>query len=230
MYWLKDAEFASLNAQLKRKGILMHEARKAVCVPLARNTDIGFVPKDGWGRYALCKRQLTWFNPACRYYGKVLVISSTRIEEIDAEPDVVICERKFKRPGMSDRAEQLRLIGRESYQQARPDAWEAIGSDDKGLQEKWLSIMGVRGITYDELFVTHCANHANFIEPAHFISEGDETVPYSIAKTTHICSACLEFFNIIGSPFKKKLVVPCPGAVLFAGLAPNRYYEVIQPG
>ena len=34
---------------------------------------------------------------------------------------------------------------------------------------------------------------------------------------------------IIGSQFKKKLVVPCPGAVLFAGMAPNRYYEVVQP-
>jgi hypothetical protein len=32
--------------------------------------------------------------------------------------------------------------------------------------------------------------------------------------------------NIIGGSFRKKLVVPCPGAVLFAGLITNRYYEV----
>lgn len=123
----------------------------------------------------------------------------------------------------------MALIRQESYQQARPDEWEDIHGEDPQLNEKWLRIMGVRGITYEELFVTHCANHANFLEPSYFIVQEDGPVPYSIDKTTHICSACLEFFNIIGSQFKKKLVVPCPGAVLFAGMAPNRYYEVVQP-
>ncbi len=229
MYWLEDAEFASIESHLKGKGLFMHEAKKAVCVPLSKKIEIGFVPKDGWGKYTLCSRQLTWFNPACRYYGQFLVISSGRIPEIDAGPDVIICERKFKRPKPADRTEQLRLIERESYRKARPEAWEDIGSQDTEFQERWLKIMGVRGITYDELFITHCANHANFIEPAHFIREENRIVPYSIAKTTHICSACLEFFNIIGSQFRKRLVIPCPGAVLFAGMAPNRYYEVVQP-
>ena len=86
--------------------------------------------------------------------------------------------------------------------------------------------MGIHGQSYEELFITHCANHANFIEPEYYLKD-EEPIPYSLGKTTHICSACLEFFNIIGSKWKKKLVVPCPGAVLFAGLAPNRYYEVI---
>jgi hypothetical protein len=208
----------------------MHEAKKAVCVPLSKKIEIGFVPRDGWNKYALCRRQLTWFSPAVRYYGQILVISSRRIEEIDADPDVIICERKLKRPKPPDRTQQLCLIERESYQTVRPEAWEEIGEEDSELQERWLKVMGVRGITYKELFITHCANHANFIEPAHFIEEGNGPVPYSIAKTTHICSACLEFFNIIGSQFKKKLVIPCPGAVLFAGMAPNRYYEVVQPG
>ena len=63
--------------------------------------------------------------------------------------------------------------------------------------------------SYEELFIKHCANHANFIEPEYYIKD-EEPIPYSIGKTTHICSACLEFFNIIGSKWKKKLVVPCP--------------------
>lgn len=208
----------------------MHEARKAICVPLARNIEIGFVPRDGWNKYALCRRQLTWFNSECPYYGKILVISSSRIEEIDGSPSVVIRESKFRRPELPDRRGQVHLIERNSYRQACPREWEDIAGEDPELQERWLKIMGLRGITYDELFITHCANHANFIEPVYFVQEENQTVPYSIAKTTHICSACLEFFNIIGSQFQKKLVVPCPGAVLFAGMAPNRYYEVVQPG
>jgi len=184
---------------------------------------------DRWDTYTLCRRQLTWFNPACTYYGKVLVISSSEIEGVDAEPAIIISELKRKRPKPPDRNEQLRLIQRESYKRARPDAWEDISGEDAESQERWLKVMGVRGITYDELFITHCANHANFIEPAHFIREDGQIIPYSIAKTSHVCSACLEFFNIIGAQFKKKLVIPCPGAVLFAGMAPNRYYEVVQP-
>jgi len=207
----------------------MHEARKAVCVPLSRGIEIGFVPRDGWSKYALCRRQLTWFHPDSPYYGQVLVISSRRIEAIDRSPGVVIRECRFRRPEVPDRTGQLRLIDRKSYQQARPEAWEDISGEDPEVQERWLKIMGLRGVTYDELFITHCANHANFIEPVYFHREGNRTVPYSIAKTTHICSACLEFYNIIGSQFQKKLVVPCPGAVLFAGMAPNRYYEVVQP-
>lgn len=53
--------------------------------------------------------------------------------------------------------------------------------------------------------------------------------PLSKRISNGICSACLEFFNIIGSRLVKKLVVPGPGAVLFAGMAPNRYYEVVHP-
>jgi hypothetical protein len=221
--------FASLKSGLEKKGTVMQAAMKAICVPLGKNVDIGFVPKDGWDRYALCRRQLTWFNAESPYYGRFLVISSNRIEEIESGPTVIIRESSLKRPPLPSRTEKLRLTERESYRRARPDAWEDIAHEDPELQARWLKIMGVRGITYKELFITHCANHANFIEPAYFVSEGDRRVPYSIAKTTHVCSACLEFFNIVGSQFNKKLVVPCPGAVLFAGMAPNRYYEVLQP-
>jgi len=207
----------------------MHEARKAICVPLARSIEIGFVPRDGWERYSLCRRQLSWFNDSCPYYGQVLVVSSKRIDEIDREPAVVIRECKFRPAGLPDRSGQLRLIERDSYRKVRPEAWEDIDGEDPDVQERWLKIMGIRGVSYRELFTTHCANHANFIEPVHFVTEDGQAVPYSIARTTHVCSACLEFFNILGSRFRKKRVVPCPGAVLFAGMAPNRYYEVMQP-
>jgi len=226
---LKDGEFAALDSALKQKGIYVHEAKKAVCVPLARRIEIGFVPKDSWRKYDLCRRQLTWFHPACRYHGRILVISSRRMEEIAADPDLTICERKFKPPPLPDKAEQLRVIDRESYRQARPDAWEDISNEDAQFQERWLKIMGVRGITYDELFITHCANHANFIEPAHFITELDQTVPYSIARTPYICSACLEFFNIIGSPFKKSWWFPVPGLFCLQAWPPTGIMRWFNP-
>jgi hypothetical protein len=50
--------------------------------------------------------------------------------------------------------------------------------------------------------------------------------PYSIADSIHVCSSCLEFFNILGSQWPVKYVVPCIGAVQFARLSMDHYFEV----
>ena len=51
-------------------------------------------------------------------------------------------------------------------------------------------------------------------------------VPYSIADSIYVCSSCLEFFNILGSQWPTKYVVPCIGAVQFAHLSMDHYFEV----
>jgi len=51
-------------------------------------------------------------------------------------------------------------------------------------------------------------------------------VPYSIADSIHVCSSCLEFFNVLGSQWPIKYVVPCIGAVQFAHLSMDHYFEV----
>ena len=228
MYWLEGNKFERVRSGLAGQGITLQQSKKAVCVPLSRRIQAGFVPPGAWDEYALCRRQLSWYRVS-PYRGMTLVISSGPIQADEVAPETVIRERRFRPKSLPGRDQQLAMIARESYRRARPDAWEELVPEDKELRDRWLKIMGVRGISYEELFITHCANHANFIDPTYFIREEDGPVPYSIARTTHICSACLEFFNIVGSRFRKKLVVPCPGAVLFAGMAPNRYYEVLRP-
>ncbi len=209
-----------------KSGNLLHKARKAVCVPLSGKMDMGYVPPDSWEKDSLCKRQLSWYGTS-RYAGKTLLISSRSLAAWGLTEETRIRGSKFRCRKFPTRTEQIALLDRESYRAAKPDAWERIDEEEKERNNRWLKVMGIHGRSYEELFITHCANHANFIEPEYYLNEG-EPIPYSLGKTTHICSACLEFFNIIGSQWKKKLVVPCPGAVLFAGLAPNRYYEVIQ--
>lgn len=207
-------------------GISMHEAKKAVCVPLSKKIDLGYVPPDTWESYDLCKRQLSWYRTS-PHFGQTLLVSSRNLAPWGLDAETLIRNSKFRCRKFPPRTEQLALLDRESYQTAKPDDWEKIDIHEKDRNDRWLKIMGIHHFSYEELFITHCANHANFIEPAFFIENG-EPIPYSLGKTTHICSACLEFFNIIGSQLKKKLVVPCPGAVLFAGMSSNRYYEVSQ--
>jgi hypothetical protein len=225
-YWLQEKEFHGLKNHWKLKGMKLVEAKNAACDPLSKEVEIGFVPLEAWGKNPFCKRPSSWYKIS-PFTGKILVISSFDLQEYHVLPETIIRECRFRPPKLPNREEKLRLINQRRYQQLRPTEWEDIDAEGPELHNEWLRAIGLRGVSFEELFITHRANHANFIEPAYFIVEENEPVPYSIDKTSYICSACLEFFNIIGANFRKKYVVPCPGAVLYAGMITNRYYEVL---
>jgi len=218
--------FEQVRSTATDDGITIQKAKKAICLPLSKKIQMGYVPPDSWDAYTLCKRQLSWYHTS-PFKGQTLVVSSLNLSSRGLTAETQIRDSKFRCRKFPGKKEQAVLLDRESYRVSKPDVWDRIDPKEKEQNDRWLKVMGIHGQSYDELFITHCANHANFIEPRYFIENG-QPVPYSLGKTVHICSACLEFFNIIGSEWKKKLVVPCPGAVLFAGMAPNRYYEVVQ--
>jgi hypothetical protein len=173
----------------------------------------------------LCKRPLSWYWTS-PFAGKYLIISSTPLDRFGFTGPIILKKVTFRPPRLPERKDLLRLTSHPNYMSTKPAEWDDLDAEDPARQDRWLKVMGIRDKTYRELFLTHCANHANFIEPEYFVKEGGAVVPYSIAKTREVCSACLEFFNIIGREYKKKLVVPCPGAVIFAGLPVNAYIEV----
>lgn len=53
VYWLNESDFIDLKAVLSEKGITPRMAKKAICVPLSRRMEIGFVPPDAWDKYPL---------------------------------------------------------------------------------------------------------------------------------------------------------------------------------
>ena len=228
MYWVPKEDANRLRQALARRGVEVTEVKRAVCLPLSRRIEVGLVAPEVWENYALCRRQFSWYRQSSRQ-GQTLAVSSFPLPEASPNPTAIIQNSSFRPPRLPDRETQLALIQRDSYRSSRPEEWENIGAEDREAQRKWMKVMGLQGLTFEELFVGHCANHANFIEPAYQVPEDGRPVPYSLGKTRTVCSACLEFYDIIGSSFKKKYVVPCPGAVLFAGMVPNHYYEVISP-
>ncbi len=227
VYWIPGPEVEGLRQSLGRSDLAVTEVKKAVCLPLSRRIEIGLVAPEVWDNYDLCRRQFSWYRHSPRR-GQTLVVSSVLLPDVAPAPSVLIRNSSFHPPRLPDGEKQRALIQRESYQYSRPEEWETIGADAREEQRRWMKVMGLQGLTFEELFIGHCANHANFIEPAYQVPEDGHSVPYSLGKTRTVCSACLEFYNIIGSSFKKKYVVPCPGAVLFAGMVPNHYYEVIS--
>jgi len=79
---------------------------------------------------------------------------------------------------------------------------------------------------WDSLFLTHTATHANFINPRFFIESDSHIIPYSIDRSANLCSCCLELFQIVGERWRKKLIAPCAGAVIFSRLPKDRYLLV----
>ena len=228
IYWFSAPEVEGLISSLTRSGLTVTEIKKAVCLALSRQVEVGLVAPEAWDNYDLCRRQYSWYRQSPRR-GQTLVVSALPLPNPAPEPEVIIRNSSFRPPRLPTPEEQRALLQRASYRDTRPDEWENIGTADREEQVRWMKVMGLQGMTFEELFVGHCANHANFIEPAYQDPEDGRPVPYSLGKTRTVCSACLEFYDIIGSSFKKKYVVPCPGAVLFAGMVPNHYYEVISP-
>jgi len=228
-YWLDKQAFLFLQNKFSDMGISLHETRKAACLPLSSKIALGFVPPEAWSNFELCKRQLSWYGES-RFAGKYLLVSGTDINEygVDFKPSTIISKVKFKPmalPG-SDHEKIKAMVDRKSFSLSCPSAFKDIESMDNWKQSRWLRIMGIGNVAFKDLFTFQCANHANFIEPVYFIESEEGPVPYSIGTTKQVCSACLEFFNIIGANFKNKLVVPCPGAVMFAGMSVNTYYDV----
>jgi len=223
--WTEADSVSALKEKLAADRVAFHEARKAVCTPLSKHVEIGIVIPETWSKTQLCQRPLSWYwnSPLA---GRYLVISSKSLDEYGLTPRIILRKTKFHPPVLPGETQQRRMIQRSSYLKAKPPAWDKLDERDEANQEQWLRVMGLRGKKFKDLFITHCANHANFIEPEYFIERNGERVPYSIGATNQICSACLEFFNVIGGAYRYKLVVPCPGAVIFAGLPVNRYIEV----
>ena len=229
VYWLPEKEVDPILESLEERDRDVFEINKAVCIPLSDKHEIGVIRPETWQEYVFCRRQMSWYHES-PFAGKTLLVSDSDLGEYDIRPETIIHKLTYFRPPRLPRGEDYaELLQKPGYCRTKPRVWDRIQDEDPQIHERWLKVMRLRGVTFEELFVSHCANHANFIEPSWYITDGAGIVPYSIGPTARVCSACLEFYNIIGREFKKKLVVPCPGAVIFAGMEANAYYEVSRP-
>ena len=233
IYWFDPDSFGELQKLLDSKKISLFHSKKAVCVPLSKRIEIGFISPEGFRKNPVCERQLSWYDVS-PYKDMYLVVSSINIDDLgfDKKPYVALQIKESNlllKPSktLPDTKTLEKLISQRGYQKLKPAKWEDINKDSDA-QKRWMKIVGLRKITFSELFMYHCANHANFIEPMFYITKNHEKIPYSIAPTRYVCSCCLEIYDIIGTQFKKKLVIPCPGSVIFAGLKKDKFYEVTK--
>lgn len=242
-YALDDRDLERLRRELSGRGIPLVEVEKTPCKVLDPRLSIGYATPEAWNQGS-CRRRGSWYRQSEKA-GKYLVGSAFRLEGFSG--GTVIKEANFSPPRLPGREEQRELTRSEVYQSEKPVDWENVQSAEiielhkdfrsmgtreipallKRLKPLWLRGLAKATVLFREIFVTNCANHANFLDPRYFVEEKGEKIPYSISNNTlFICSSCAEYFDIVGSGFRTKLVVPCLGAAIYGIMEVNRYYRV----
>lgn len=227
VYWLSESEERELRDRLAGRGTKVKTVRGVVCPALDRSARVSSVSPKTWDE--TCARQGSWYR-ASEKNGRYLVVSPDPILGLDGRWAAVITLSAFTPPRLATVSEEAEMARDPSLKRNIPPGWYRVRSGEKRAFLRWASQLGSSVGEFRALFLAHTANHANFISPRFFVrDDGGNAIPYSLDRSAHLCSCCLELFQVIGGHFKKKLVAPCPGAVRFARLDPDRFFLVERP-
>lgn len=225
VYWLTEDEDDALWEDMKARSVRMNRVKDIVCKSLAETGKISNVAPEVWN--SACARQGSWYRASDRN-GLHLVVSPFELEDYAEKRAATISPSEFDPPRLATRSEKGSLAGDPEFADRIPPEWERIDEKQKKTYLRWARRLGSRTDDYEFLYLTHTANHANFLKPRFFIEKDRTIVPYSIDRSAHLCSSCLEYFQVLGTLYPEKLVAPCPGAAAFAGLKPDRYLLVAR--
>lgn len=226
VYWLTREEEARLGEEFAAQGIRLKSAKGVVCTPLDEINRISSVAPEVWSD--TCGRQGSWYRKSPKN-GLVLIVSSFPIEGYDEKKSATITRVGFTPPSRASLEEIEAMVQDPEFIPRIPSEWSEANDFERRLQLRWARRLDETAPDYDTLFKIHTANHANFIKPRLFVRENGEDIPYSIAPSAHLCSCCLELFNVLGQENKIKYVSPCPGAVIFSRLEPDSFLCVRSP-
>jgi hypothetical protein len=223
-YWVDLKELKRVRNSVEERGLQLTDEARIPCRVLRASTEVGYLAPPAWKGF--CKRRTSWYQKSGKA-DKFLIVSNTPFDHFDMEDPIIITESDFSPPRLPSSDELAQLIESQEFQNRKPSIWEQVDPLDKEFYQRWYERHRPdEGFDFDKVFAHHSANHANFLDPKFFVNQNGIMVPYSIADSIHVCSSCLEFFNILGSQWPVKYVVPCMGAVQFARLPVDLYFEV----
>ena len=223
VYWLTKDEEAQLREELVGQDMEMVSVKGVVCRPLDGVDEISSVAPEVWNQ--TCSRQGSWYRASDKN-GLYLVISSFELVGYEDKKAATITESDFDPPKLASSEEKKAMIHEPQFARQVPPRWKEAKDTEKKVFLRWARRLGSEAKDFEDLHMSHTANHANFIRPRFFVKEKGHIIPYSIDRTAHLCSCCLELFQVLGNQHEKKLVAPCPGATIFGRRKPNRYLLV----
>ncbi len=223
-YWI---DFEGLKAIREHLGELPAEAHLP-CRILRTSVEVGYVVPLAWEGF--CKRRTSWYSSSEKA-GQFLVVSNQPLNLSGLGKPILITDSDFRPERLPTSRELVELTRSRSFREAMPRSWNKPHALEKVFYQRWFEHRQIdEPFDFAKILLSHSANHANFIDPKFFTELNGCKIPYSIADSIHVCSSCLEFFNILGSQWPVKLVVPCIGAVQFGKLPMDHYFKVVSSG
>ncbi len=228
-YWIDSHGLRRVRENIEQKGEELDDEARIPCRVLRPSTETIFLAPPAWNGF--CKRRTSWYRKS-EMAEKFLMVSNSPLNLPDIDHPIIITESNFKPDRFPSSDEISRLIQSREYQKRKPSEWDKPDPLEKDFYQRWFERNRIKEpFDFEKILMSHSANHANVLDPKYFATLNGCMVPYSIADSLHVCSSCLEFFNILGEQWPLKYVVPCIGAVQFAHLPMDRYFEVrIQRG
>ena len=227
-YWVDLDRLKKVREAVEQNGGEFHDEGRIPCRVLRASRGISYCAPTAW--YGFCRRRTSWYWESEKA-GQHLIVSSTSLDHLGIKNPIMITESSFEPDRLPSPDEIAQLVKSQEYQKRKPRVWEEVEPIDKDFYQTWFEHHRENEpFDFDKIFMSHSANHANFLEPKFFVKLNGATVPYSVADSLRVCSSCLEFFNILGGQWKVKYVTPCIGAVMFARLPVDRYLEVNTVG
>lgn len=208
-----------MRQTLSEQGVKVKHAKGVVCTPLDPINKISSVAPAVWAE--TCSRQGSWYRTSDRN-GLYVVVSSFELEDYEEKKAATITLKDFSPPRRASQQEKEDMVRDPDFQKRVPSRWSKAGETEKRISLRWARRLGADVEDYKALHLTHTANHANFINPRLFLEQKGLVVPYSIDRSALLCSSCVELFRVLGNPFPRMLVAPCPGATIFARLKPDQ--------
>ena len=223
VYWLTRDEEALLRENLANQRIRLRSAKGVVCSPLDVLNKVSSVAPEIWNE--MCNRAGSWYRTSNKN-GLYLVVSSFELDDNTDKKVATITESDFVPPRVATLEDKKALFNDAVLKKRLPEEWQHVEEKEKKIFLRWARRLGSDVRDYDFLYLSHTANHANFLNPRFFVPNENGIVPYSIDRSAHPCSCCVELFQVTGSEYESKLVSPCPGATIFARLKQDRYLLV----
>jgi hypothetical protein len=225
-YWIKESQVGDLEKIAAERAVKLRMAKGVMCTPLDPINKISLVAPSVWDE--TCRRPGSWYHVSDKS-GLYLVISSFELAEFEKDLSSIITESNFVPEALATKEDKLALVADPAYTALAPRQWSDVEETEKRIYLRWAKRLGSDLDDYELLFLTQSANHANFITPRLFTRGENGLVPYSVDRSAHLCSCCLELFQVIGERHPQKLVAPCPGATIFARLRRDRYLLASRP-
>jgi hypothetical protein len=223
-YWVDSHGLRNVRRSLEGKEIELRDETRIPCRVLRESMNTTFIAPPAWDGF--CKRRTSWFRKSEMAH-KFLIVSNSLLDVRDLDDPIIIMDSNF-RPNRFPSSEEIsQLIESQEFQKRKPSEWDKPDPLEKDFYQRWFKRQqGKEPFDFGQILLSHSANHANFLAPKFYVIVNEAIAPYSIADSIHVCSSCLEFFNILGSQWPTKYVVPCIGAAQFAHLSKDQYFEV----